>query len=99
VCVCVCLPIVRHFSCVRSDVGVRRCEKSECRTTWWNRDVNAARKIGILFMRRQKRVAFCRKNSHEIEEDIPCSPPLQEVWPVTSDPLVNVVSLFLESVS
>ena len=30
--------------------GVRRCDNNECSSSWWNRDVNAARNIGRAFL-------------------------------------------------
>jgi hypothetical protein len=30
--------------------GVRRCVNTECSTSWWHRDVNAARNIGRTFL-------------------------------------------------
>jgi hypothetical protein len=35
------------------DWGLRRCDNSECDSLWWNRDVNAARNIGLLFFGKQ----------------------------------------------
>ena len=54
------------------DWGLRRCDNSECDSLWWNRDVNAARNIGLLFFGKQldlKVPAGFRRAGEGVAED------------------------------
>jgi hypothetical protein len=53
--------------------GVRRCQNTECSTTWWHRDVNAARNIGRAFLygqaQRKLPPAFLRTAGADAEDE------------------------------
>ena len=62
----------------RLDWGLRRCNNNECQSTWWNRDFNAARNIGWMFLLRQHRLRlplpFRRKRGTDELDELDSDP-------------------------